>query len=92
MSEEIILPSSPVDRKRLFGNVQEAALCLQRIADQRAHYNDIVKGIKEDFQIGSKASGLMIRTYHKNNFRELQSQQQEFEELYMAIIGLDSDE
>ena len=92
MSEEIILPSNPADRKKLFGNVQEAALCLQRIADQRSHYNDIIKGIKEDFQISPKASGLMIKTYHKNNFRELQSQQQEFEELYMAIVGLDSDE
>lgn len=92
MSAEIILPSNPVDRKKLFGNVQEAALCLQRIEDQRSQYRDILTTIKENFQIGAKASAQMIRTYHKNNFRELQSQQQEFEELYMAIIGLDSDD
>jgi hypothetical protein len=92
MTTEIILPTSPVDRKKLFGNVQEAALCLQRIEDQRSHYRDIVKSIKEDFQIGPKASGQMIKTYHKNNFREVQSQQQEFEELYLAIVGLDSDD
>ncbi len=85
MTNELILPSSPADIKKLNGAIDEAALCLQRIADQRAHMKDIFATIKEDFQIAPKYSNSLAKVRYKNNFTEVKAEQEEFEALYEAL-------
>jgi lysyl-tRNA synthetase class I len=89
-SNELILPTSPTDIKKLQGMVEEAARCLQKMDDQREAMKDIFSVIKEDFQIAPKYSGKLAKTYYKNNFHESQAEQQEFESLYELIIGEDN--
>lgn len=85
MTNELILPSSPADIKKLNGAIDEAALCLQRIADQRSHMKDIFTTIKEDFQIAPKYSNSLAKVRYKNNFTEVKAEQEEFEALYAAL-------
>lgn len=89
-SNELILPTSPADIKKLQGMIEEAARCLQKMDDQRAAMKDIYAVIKEDFQIAPKHSGKLAKTYYKNNFHEAQAEHQEFESLYELIIGDDN--
>lgn len=85
MTAELILPSSLADLKKLNGNIDEAALCLQRIADQRSHMKDIFAQIKEDFQIAPKHANNLAKVRYKNNFIEVRAEQEEFEALYEAL-------
>jgi mannitol/fructose-specific phosphotransferase system IIA component (Ntr-type) len=92
MTEEAILPSNPVDRKKIRGQIHEAAVCLQRIEDQRALYRDILNLAKDEHQIAPKLMARLVKTYHKQNFREQLSQQQDFEEFYELIVAEDKEE
>ena len=86
-SNEVILPTSPADIKKLRGCIEEVALCMQKIADQQAHIKDIYTLIKEDFNIHSKYSRKLAKTYYQSNFMEVQAEHEEFEKLYHAVVN-----
>jgi hypothetical protein len=85
--ESATLPSVPADRAKLKGMIEEAAVCMQRIDDQREAMKDIFELIKEDFAIAPKYSRKMAKAYHKHTYRDMQAEQEEFELLYEGIIG-----
>jgi len=88
-TEQATVPSTPVDRDKLKGMIQEASICMQKIDDQREAMKDIYDLIKEDFAIAPKFSRKMVKAYYKNLYAEMQHESTEFELLYEAIIGLD---
>lgn len=88
-TNELVMPSSPADIKKLKGMIEEAALCLQKIADQQEHLKDIYSTIKEDLNIAPKYSRKLAKTYYKHNFSEVQAENEEFEKLYTQVVELD---
>lgn len=92
MSEETIVPSSPADRKKIRGMVEEAALCLQNMEDQRSHYKDIFARAKDEANISTKHFKQLVDTYYKQNYRDKQSQQHTFEILYESIFEINEHE
>jgi hypothetical protein len=54
MSNELILPTSPADLKKLNGAYEEAARCLQLIDDQKLQLKAIFDAVKDDFQLAPK--------------------------------------
>lgn len=89
MSTELILPTSPADLKKLNGAFEEAALCLQRMDDQRLQLKAIFDQVKDDFQIAPKYSRKLAKVFYKNNFMEVQAEQEEFQSLYEAVAKQD---
>lgn len=83
---EIILPSNPEDIKKIKGMIEEAAVCLQRIDDQKAALKDITDIIKADYQINPKHSRKMAKDYYKNTFSETLAEQSEYETLYESVM------
>lgn len=92
MSEETIVPSSPADRKKIRGMVEEAALSMQKMSDQRAHYKDIFTRVKEEANISTKHFKQLVDTYYKQNYRDKQSEQHTFEILYESIFEINDNE
>jgi|LakMenE01Jun11ns_1017448.scaffolds.fasta_scaffold9957884_13 hypothetical protein len=88
-TSELILPTSPADIKKLKGMIEEAALCMQRIDDQKDQMKSIFDAIKDQLQIAPKHARKMTKTYHKNNFSETQAEYSEFEALYESVMGID---
>lgn len=82
-------PSVPADRAKLKGMIEEAAVCMQKIDDQRAAMKDIFELIKDDFAIAPKYSRKMAKAYYKQTYIDMQAEQEEFELLYEAIIGIE---
>ena len=86
-TQEATLPSNPSDRTKLKGMIEEAAVCMQKMDDQREAMKDIFNVIKEDFAIHPKYSRKMTKAYYKNTFTDMQVEQEEFELLYLGIIN-----
>lgn len=87
--EQATLPSVPADRTKLKGMIEEAAVCLQRMDDQREAMKDIFDLIKEDFAIAPKYSRKMAKTFYKNTYKDLQIEMDEFSLLYESVIGVE---
>jgi hypothetical protein len=85
-TDQLIIPSNPADREKLKGVVEEIALAYQRIADQQSAIKDILEHAKEDLGIPPKFTRKLAKTFYKNNFKETQSEYEDFETLYEAVI------
>ena len=85
-SFEVVLPSNPADRKKIKGMIEEAAICLQRMDDQKAAFKDIMDILKADYQINPKYSRKMAKDYYKNTFNETLAEQSEYEILYEGVM------
>lgn len=85
-TNEVIMPTSPADIKKLKGAIEEAAMCMQKIADQQSHLRDIYQLIKEDLNIHPKYSRKLARVVYKSNFQDVKAENSEFEKLYSTVI------
>jgi hypothetical protein len=83
---DVVLPSNPADRKKIKGMIEEAALCLQKMDDQRAALKDICDILKADYQINPKFAKKMAKDYYKNTFNETLAEQSEYEALYEGLM------
>lgn len=85
-SEQIIIPSSPADRQKLKGMIEEIARCMQRMDDEKSHIKDILDEAKENFEIHPKYIKRMAKAYYKNDFNDTKVENDEFETLYETIV------
>lgn len=84
--QPLIIPSNPADRQKLKGVVEEVARCLQRMDDERSAMKDILEAAKDDLGIPPKFTRKLARTYYKQNFKETQTENEDFETLYESVI------
>jgi len=85
--KQVIIPTNPADIKIIMDAVKEADASLIRIAAERDLIKNIVSDLDEKFpDIGKKYINKTIKTYHKQNFADLQNENEDFVELYDAIV------
>ena len=82
----VIVPSSPEDRKKILDALVEISASLTRIEAERDLINEIIKKLSEDFDINKKIIRKIARAYHKQNLTEEQQDHEEFVELYEEIV------
>ncbi len=86
MTNAILIPSNPADRKIIFDAVKEIDNSLTRIAAERAQIKAILDNIADQFEdIDKKYMKKLAQIYHKQNFAEVQGENEDFIELYSAI-------
>lgn len=81
----IIVPSNPEDLVSIKNSMDEISNSMTRIDSERDHIKDIKKQLKEDFKIPLKLINKIARAHHKMNFVEEQTQNEDFEMLYMSV-------
>jgi len=88
----IIVPSSPEDKKKIRQAMDEISNSMTRMESEREHISEIKKKLKEDFQLPPKVINRMAKVHHKRNFTEEQASNEDFEILYETVNGLDNGE
>lgn len=83
----VIIPSSPADRKQIRTMLEQMVNCLVRMDSERAAKKEISDEIHEKFGIPKKLINKMARTMHKHNFGEVAAEQADFEALYEQITS-----
>jgi hypothetical protein len=81
----VIIPSSPEDRKKILGAVQEISNSLTRIEAERDLIKEILQDVEDKFELPKKYTRKVARIYHKQNFTEVQQEQSELETIYETV-------
>lgn len=78
--------SSTEDRKRLLRMVKETASSLERIETEKHLVKEATKKIVEEFQLPGKLVSKLIKTYFKENFKEVVATEEQFQSLYVQVV------
>lgn len=81
----VALPSSPEDRKKILASVQEISNSLTRIEAERDLIKEILADVQDKFALPKKYTRKVAKIYHKQNFTEVQQEQEELEAIYETV-------
>lgn len=81
-----IVPSSPADLIAIRKAVIEAVDCHVRINAEKDLLKDIRNNVKDKYKVSPKDFNKMVRTEIKQNFSEVEEENDTFEELYTKVM------
>ena len=81
----VTLPSSPEDRKKIMNAIQEISNSLTRIESERHLIKEILVDVQDNFNLPKKYTRKVAKIYHKQNFSEVQQEQEELEAIYETV-------
>jgi hypothetical protein len=77
--------SSPEDKKKLKGAIQEISNSMTRMEAERDLIKEIIKEQSDQFQIPKKILAKIAKTYHKQNLTQEVEEHEDFVEMYDEI-------
>lgn len=77
---------NPEDRKKLKAMIVEMTNVLSRVESEKEHMSEISDAVKEEFGIQKKITNKLARTMFKNNYADLQTENEHFEFLYESLV------
>lgn len=83
---EIIVPSSPADRKALQDAIIEMNKSLNRIVGEQDYITETLKSLKEKYKIDTKWLRKMLTDFHKDQFDKTVKEADEYAELFEIIM------
>lgn len=81
----VVIPTNPVDLKKIKTAVREGTDCLLRISAEKDALKDIINTVSEEFDIPKKYVNDLIRREHANDFEEKAEAFDDFTALYEAV-------
>lgn len=81
----VIVPSSPEDKKKIRQALQEISDSLTRMEAERDLIKDILQTVEDKYKIKKKYTRRLAKVFHKQNFNQVQQDQQDLETLYESV-------
>lgn len=81
----VVIPSSPQDRKAIKDALSEISNSLTRIEAERDLIKDILQTVEDNQKVPKKYTRKLAKIYHKQNYTEVQQEQDDLETLYETI-------
>ncbi|NDB82042.1 MAG: hypothetical protein EB127_04775 [Alphaproteobacteria bacterium] len=81
----VTIPSSPEDKKKIRQALQEISDSLTRMEAERDLIKDILQTVEDNYKIKKKYTRRLAKVYHKQNFTQVQQDQQDLETLYESV-------
>lgn len=81
----VVVPSSPEDKKKIRQALQEISDSLTRMEAERDLIKDILQTVEDNYKIKKKYTRRLAKVYHKQNFNQVQQDQQDLETLYESV-------
>lgn len=79
------MPSSPEDRKKIRDALQEISNSLTRIEAERDLIKEILEDVEDKFELPKKYTRKVAKIYHKQNFAEVKTEQEDLETIYETV-------
>lgn len=87
MSEYTATPANnPDNRHRFYLSVREITECLHKIDDLRDQIKTIIDVSAAQYNVSKKQVRRIAATLYKQNYEDIQSENEEFEQLYNAVM------
>ena len=80
------IPTNKEERTKLKAMIVEMTNVLSRVSSEREHMKEIASVASEEFGLEKRLINKLARTMYKNNYADLQSENEHFEFLYEAIV------
>jgi len=85
--QELIMPSSPEDRKKLKAGINEVVNCLARVKGETEAKKEIVEALSEEFEISKKLILKAATTFFKENYQAQAAENEDFETFIETLVG-----
>lgn len=85
MSNSVVIPSSPEDRKDVKNRISQISDSLTRIEAERDHINDILSDLQDQYELPKKHMRKVAKVYHKQNLTEMKDEFSDIEEIYTSV-------
>jgi DNA repair ATPase RecN len=82
----VIIPSSPEDRKKVLEALKEFSNSLARIEAEQTLQKEILNRLEDEFELPKKYMRKVARVYHKQNLNEVRAEVSEVEDIYESIV------
>jgi hypothetical protein len=83
---EIVIPSSPVDRKAVADGIKEISNSLTRIEGERTYIKESIDALSEKYNLDKKYLRRMARDYHKDQFEVVTEEDAQYSDLFEVIM------
>jgi len=87
-TKEVFIPTSPEDREKIRRVIRTVSDSFTRIEAEKKLIKDEISALVEQFEIPRKFLNRMARTYHRQNFKDVVDEQDDFEILYESVVEL----
>jgi hypothetical protein len=87
MSNNVIIPSSEADQKKIKDALFEISASMTRMEGEKSLIKEILSNIEEEVNIPKKFMSKMARVYHRQNYSQEVADQEDFQTLYETITG-----
>jgi|TARA_Y100000389_G_scaffold48997_1_gene44575 hypothetical protein len=84
---DVIIPSSPEDRKRIKGAMDEISNSYTRVEAERDFVKDALESLEDDVGIPKKYLRKLARVYHQQNMGQLMSEMETIDSLMDTVNG-----
>lgn len=81
----IVLPSSPEDRKKIMNAVQEISNSMSRMESERELIKEILTDVEDKFELPKKYTRKVAKIYHKQNMSQVQQEQEDLLTIYETV-------
>jgi uncharacterized protein (DUF342 family) len=87
MSNNVIIPSSDADKKKIKDALFEISASMTRMEAEKSLIKEILSNIEEEVEIPKKFMSKMAKVYHKQNYSSELADHEDFTTLYETITG-----
>ena len=84
----VVTISNPKDRETIKKMLGEISNSYTRIEAERDLIKDTIASLSEEYEIDKKDLNIMAKIYHKQNYSEVSSKNEEIQFLYESIVGI----
>ena len=84
---EFELPSNPDEIQRIRNAIEEIVAHERMISDRRESIKDIKAMLKEEFEMPTKLTGLVVKAFHDDDYQEISEENSVFELVRETILG-----
>ena len=85
MSNSVVIPSSPEDRKNIKNRLEEISNSLTRIEAERSQINEILQDMQDNYELPKKHMRKVAKVYHKQNIIEMKNEFDDIEQIYNTV-------
>lgn len=82
----VIQLSNEADRKKLLDCLHECSNSMTRIEGERDFIKEAVSEVSKNLQLPKKLVAKMVKVYHKQNYDEEVTTNEQFEALYETVV------
>lgn len=84
---QVVVPSNPEDRKKIRQSMQTISDEMTKVEGIRSFITEECKAIAEKYDLPPRFVRKMARAYHTQTFQKEMAEMEEFESLYVQVIG-----